>query len=1083
MNQTVNNLTVTGKIIFPDGTFLESSYASLFSGFVNFSRNSATGTTTLLSDTLLVGNKIQSPLITSDVFAARAVRYDTDLDETGMVRTQKRAFTDAMYDDILSNTSAITSLTSTINSIVPDIIDPPAKRIRTANGSAVAEIVPESISITDGTNSVGVYPGEMRLLTSGNTLQGKILPESGNLAIESSQNSIIFKTNNTERINIGNSGAIDVKNNEIQNCSVISSTSGSNMNVEARGTGDLKLRTNNTDAVNIYDTSEIRIYYPTTFSSNTPAHREMQLSSLNFSINSGGYSAATMAKIYFGGTTLNLENFTQSGYINFIGRNSSNVAENLMSLRTDSCQIFKNLSWTSNTALDREIRPSSVSLTQAGGTYDATVRSQIYHVGTALNILNITNSGTTYLRNKDSSGVETTSMDLSTNSCNISRPCNMNNASASNRTIRSSVYGLIENSGAYDGTLLGQVSQSSTAQLIENFVNSGTIAFTTKNALGSVITPLTLSSSSATLPANVSLAMNSGTGVINQTMTTSDMTTNLFKPSRFRTSNIGSLGSSTMGFECRNDISGRGFLCMPDAYSGNLNNIVQSNDCALIAYPLNTNTLTLSNYSNTTNGVRIAATTSNSCSTTLRSGPNSINMSVANGIAQPTQINHNIKFTGSASNREIADLGKINFLDTTSGLLTGSLSLSGSDFNYTANADSSKHIFKVKHSNSQEHTPLVLSSTESTFTNTLAISNSDTSKLTIETNDSGLTTLAAFNETADTSSSILVKCNTTDNEDPPVTTSTDVIKFSAAEIENYVPLSFLGTTAGLREIKNLSTLRIVDGSNETSVYMDQSGDVKGMYYNCNLNSGAHSFTVRNASGVSKAPFVIASGFTSALNTLTVRNETTPSNRFDISTNASQVTSIDAKSATASTSASININCDSVNSSSVATSNAVASFSPAAIEIKRPIQCNYSTVPNNMNHIGFQTTTLIGGASVASNTNIRNLASYTFATSGTYLIHWTVSLTINTGTATFSNLQFAISSSSTSFDTYTFTYPSFMDLKRSHPTLSPSDSIAMPTSCVFRATAANAVAYFNYRVSYDIGFNVTVGGTYTVTRVG
>ena len=169
MNQTVNNLTVTGKIIFPDGTFLESSYASLFSNFLNFVRNPVTGTTTLSSDVLVVGNRIQSPQIYTDVFSLDAIRFLDDLDQTGLVRAQKRAFTDAMYDDIIANKSAITSLTSTLNSIVPEIIDPPAKRIRTANGSAVAQLVPETISITDGTSTVGVYPGEIRLSTSGNS--------------------------------------------------------------------------------------------------------------------------------------------------------------------------------------------------------------------------------------------------------------------------------------------------------------------------------------------------------------------------------------------------------------------------------------------------------------------------------------------------------------------------------------------------------------------------------------------------------------------------------------------------------------------------------------------------------------------------------------------------------------------------------------------------------------------------------------------------------------------------------------------------------------------------------------------------
>lgn len=1088
MNQTVNNLTVTGKIIFPDGTFLESSYASLFSNFLNFVRNPTTGTTTLSSDVLIVGNRIQSPQIYTDVFSLDAIRFLDDLDETGLVRAQKRAFTDAMYDDIVANTSAITLLTNTVDSIVPDMIDPPAKRIRTADGSAVAQIIPQTISITDGANTVGVYPGEIRLTTTGNSIQGKILPEDGNLAIESSQNSIIFKTNNTERINLSSTGAIDVKNNQIQNCSVIHSTSNSNIAVEAKGTGDVILRTNNTDAITIRDTPDIRMNYPLTFGSNTAGYREMQISSVNFSNNSGTYDILTRSKIYQSADILKIDNLRPSGLIDFVTRNSNGDAETVVSLRSNGILTGKTWLWTSNTSSDREIRPSGISLTQAGGAYDGTVRSQIYPVGGFLNILNIVNGGTTEIKCKDNAGVEVSCVSLNATRHNIGTPLNMSNSSATSRLIRSSVYGLTENSGTFNETLLGQISQSTTTQVIENLVNSGSISFKTKNALGTVITPLTLTSTTTTLPENISLQMNSGTGIISQGMTTSDSTKNLFKPSIFKTMNIGSLGSSTVGLEVYNDVSGRGFFCMPDAFSGNLNALVQSNDCFFGSrFPQNNNAITISNWGSVTNGIRVATTSSNSCSTVLRSGSNAINMSVVNGTMQSTQINHKIKFTGSSANREIEDMGKINFLDTTNASSTGSLSLLGTDFNYVTDADSSKHIFKVKHSNSTVRTPLTLSSTESTFLNTLAVgdADTDTTKMTIETNNSALTTLAALNSTADTSSAILIKCDTTDNQEEPVTSSTDVIKFSASGIENYIPLSFSGTTDDSREIKNLKTLRFKDGTNNSSVYMDLSADVKGLYYNSDVTSGAHSFSVRDASNNLKTPFYVAAGLTSALNTLSVRNETTPSNRFDISTDASQVTTITAKSATASTNASISIRCDTVNNATtpVATSNPVATFSPSAIEIRRPIQCNYSTIPNTMNHIGFQITSTIAGASIASNPIVRNLTSYTFATSGTYLINWTVSLTNSTGTATFSNLQFAISSSSTSFDTYTFTYTSFMDLKKSHPTLSPTDLIAMPTSCVFRATAANAVAYFNYKISYDIGYQVTVGGTYTVTRIG
>lgn len=158
MNQTVNNLTVTGKIIFPDSTFLESSYASLFSNFLNFSRNASSGQTTLLSDTFIVSNKIQTPNLQTDVTSSKFIKFVDDLDATGTIKTQKRAFTDTIYQDVLTTITDVNNLKSTMDSIVPDMVYPATKRLRTLNGENLAQMTPTSIQITDGESVCTMTP-------------------------------------------------------------------------------------------------------------------------------------------------------------------------------------------------------------------------------------------------------------------------------------------------------------------------------------------------------------------------------------------------------------------------------------------------------------------------------------------------------------------------------------------------------------------------------------------------------------------------------------------------------------------------------------------------------------------------------------------------------------------------------------------------------------------------------------------------------------------------------------------------------------------------------------------------------------
>ena len=295
-----------------------------------------------------------------------------------------------------------------------------------------------------------------------------------------------------------------------------------------------------------------------------------------------------------------------------------------------------------------------------------------------------------------------------------------------------------------------------------------------------------------------------------------------------------------------------------------------------------------------------------------------------------------------------------------------------------------------------------------------------------------------------------------------------------------------------RQLTGLGTLSFTDISGNTTtgarnsfIYMDSSLTIGGLIYDVSLNGGYHIFSANDAGGVKTTPIYYSSAITSVSNTFIVRSSVTPSNRFDILTDTGNNTNMRARSVTASTNALININCDSVSAGGVTTNNAVATIAPTYFEMKRPIQLNYSTIPNAMNQIGFQTTTTMASVNVATSANIRNITTYTFADAGTYMINWGIYAAMNTGTATFTNLQFGIANTATNtFDTFTFTYPSFIDLKRDYPTLTTSDNaIALPTSCVYRATTAGKIAYFNYLADYTGGTNIIIGGTYTVSRVG
>ena len=310
---------------------------------------------------------------------------------------------------------------------------------------------------------------------------------------------------------------------------------------------------------------------------------------------------------------------------------------------------------------------------------------------------------------------------------------------------------------------------------------------------------------------------------------------------------------------------------------------------------------------------------------------------------------------------------------------------------------------------------------------------------------------------------------------------------------NFNPTLPIATNSSRRLLSGLGTLSFTDisGNNSTNgnvvsrIWTDSSlvGGLNGMYYDCGINGGFHQFSARDNAGNVSTPIYYGASLTSVSNTFIVRNATITSNRFDIVGDTSQNTFIRGRSTTASTDAHIHFNCDTVNAGGTSTSNAVLNFAPTFINIRRPIQFNYLTTPSAFNQLGYSQGYDIPTTSFASSASIRNSASFSFTSAGTYLINWKPYAQMASGTATFTTFRFGIANTGgATFDADTQTYTSYMDLKVAYPTLTVNDNLNEPTSCVYTATASST-AYFNFLANYTGGTNINIGGYYTITRIG
>jgi len=622
--------------------------------------------------------------------------------------------------------------------------------------------------------------------------------------------------------------------------------------------------------------------------------------------------------------------------------------------------------------------------------------------------------------------------------------------SSVNRTVASSYYNF------YDSNVAGSLNQNGTlynsngAMYLQNTTNSGNINFVLNDAGGVQNTPLQLLNAGinlnkpTTISANNNLNMPAGTGIINQSIVTSDTTTkNAFKLSQFvYNSNVA--GGTATAFEFYDGVNGKGLFLLPNSGNGSLSSTNMPNDCCLTSRSSqDNNAITISNWNtNLKNGLRVFTTDVSNCGLTLQCGQNSTAdyTELKMAYSRPTNttlttFNNVINFNPTvpsailSSRRRLEGLGTLSFTDisgnnTTTGSSTSSIYMDSSGslkgMFYDCSLNSASHNFKVNDGSGNKIT---------------------------------------------------------------------LLSITPVDIDTNVPINFNTNASALRQIQNLGTLNFLDVSGSASIsniYMDTTATVPGMFYDCSLNNGSHNFTVNDGAGNKVTPVYYGASLTSILNTLSVRNSTTVSNRFDISTDNSQITTMLARAGTTpSVSTTLNINTGSTNGSGTFTSAPVLTLTPTYLETKRPIQFNYSTLPTLPTQLGYSLPPVaLSSSSFATSPSTRNLSNFTIPNSGTYVINVSYWISPVGTPAVVSEFTVALDGTSATYPSISTPtiYSTSLAGDFNIGTLSLSDTKYTRTALNLRLTGSTVI-YLNFTLIFTGGGNVIMGATISYTRVG
>jgi len=151
--QTFNDVIITGRIIFNDNTTQDTSATAVINKCAKLERNADLNSLSLLQDKLIVNNSIETNNLITDNLRNNSITFLNDLDNNGFPKIQNRCFDGEIINKINNNKTILDSL-------IPDIIDPPNKKIKleildNVNGNYKIDFYPDVISLT--TNSGGSF--------------------------------------------------------------------------------------------------------------------------------------------------------------------------------------------------------------------------------------------------------------------------------------------------------------------------------------------------------------------------------------------------------------------------------------------------------------------------------------------------------------------------------------------------------------------------------------------------------------------------------------------------------------------------------------------------------------------------------------------------------------------------------------------------------------------------------------------------------------------------------------------------------------------------------------------------------------
>jgi len=195
-NITCNNLLIEGVLTFGDNTQQNTSQNNLAEKLLGVERNPIENTISFSLDNVIVNRSLQvSEQVGTPSVRLQNLTFLNDLDVTNNPVVQSKGFSESIRQNIVNARDQI-------DSMIPDIIDPPNKRIRLSGDGILLQATTEGVTATneDTGQFVSFDPEQIRLVAGGiyiNASNNEIssIDESTGLSAQFQSNQLLMNGN------------------------------------------------------------------------------------------------------------------------------------------------------------------------------------------------------------------------------------------------------------------------------------------------------------------------------------------------------------------------------------------------------------------------------------------------------------------------------------------------------------------------------------------------------------------------------------------------------------------------------------------------------------------------------------------------------------------------------------------------------------------------------------------------------------------------------------------------------------------------------------------------------------------------